>query len=146
MKMNLIEILIVEDNPDHITLIMHALKDNKVVNNIHVAENGELAMDYLFHRGKFQDEKSFPLPNLILLDVKLPKLDGFEVLKAIKQDLVLKKIPVVMLTTSDKDEEIARGYSEGANSYVTKPVDFNEFRRKIKNLDMYWALVSELPT
>ena len=145
MPMNLIEILVVEDNPDHVTLIMHALKDNKVVNSVHVAENGELAMDYLHNRGKFQDAKIFPLPNLVLLDVKLPRMDGFEVLKAIKSDKVLKKIPVVMLTTSDKDEEIARGYSEGANSYVTKPVDFNEFRKKIRNLDMYWALISELP-
>lgn len=137
MPMNLIEILLVEDNPDHVTLILHVLKDNKVVNNIHVVEDGESAMDYLHHH--------LPLPNLILLDVKLPRLDGFEVLKAIKNDPNLKKIPVVMLTTSDKDEEIIRGYSEGANSYVTKPVDFNEFRKKIKSLDMYWALISELP-
>ncbi|MFH1288625.1 MAG: response regulator [bacterium] len=143
--MNLIEILLVEDNPDHVTLILHVLKDNKVVNNVHVVEDGELALDYLYHRGKFCDEKSFPMPNLILLDVKLPRLDGFEVLKVIKNDPAFKKIPVVMLTTSDKDEEIIRGYKEGANSYVTKPVDFNEFRKKIKNLDMYWALVSELP-
>lgn len=145
MVLNLIEILLVEDNPDHITLILRALKDNKVINNVYVVEDGQKALDYLYHRNQFQNTKNYTRPNLILLDVKLPKMNGFEVLKQIKSDPNLKYIPVIMLTTSDKDEEIIQGYNAGANSYITKPVDFEEFRKKVKNLDLYWGLVSELP-
>ena len=138
--MKMIDILLVEDNPDHVILTKRVLEDNKVSNKVYVCSDGAEALDFVYRKAKYSDA---PRPGLILLDVKLPRVDGFEVLKKLKSDPTLKSIPIVMLTTSARDEEIARGYNEGANSYVTKPVKFDEFTEKIKNVGLYWGLVSE---
>ena len=143
--MKLIDILLVEDNPDHAMLTKRVLEDNKVANRVHVAKDGEDALDYIYRRGKYGNGTSAPRPGLILLDVKLPKVDGFEVLKQLKSDPEHSSIPVVMLTTSARDEEVTRGYAEGANSYVTKPVRFDEFTETVKNIGLYWGLISSIP-
>jgi len=138
----MIDILLVEDNPDHVILTRKVLEDNKVANKVYVATDGEDAINFLYHRGKYSDGDSFPRPGLILLDVKLPGIDGFGVLKRIKTDPDLRTIPIVMLTTSARDEELSKGYSEGANSYVTKPVKFNEFAEKVRSIGLYWGLIN----
>ena len=145
MTINPVDILLVEDNSDHVSLIKRSLKSRNIVNNIRVVDDGQAALDYLFRRGTYADPARSPRPHLILLDVRLPKVDGFEVLSQIKKDGVLKDIPVIILTTSDKHEDIEMGYAMGANSYVTKPIDFEEFKQKVADLKIYWALVSELP-
>jgi len=142
---NLIDILLVEDNPDHVILTKMVFEKYNVANKVYVATDGAEAIDFIYHRGKYDNGNNSPRPGLILLDVKLPKVDGFEVLKQLKSDPAYSSIPVVMLTTSSRDEEIARGYAEGANSYVTKPVKFNEFAEKVKNIGLYWGLITSLP-
>ena len=141
----MIDILLVEDNPDHVILTKMVFEKYNVANKVYVATDGADAIDFIYHRGKYNNGSNSPRPGLILLDVKLPKMDGFEVLKQLKSDPVYSSIPVVMLTTSSRDEEIARGYAEGANSYVTKPVKFNEFAEKVKNIGLYWGLITSLP-
>ena len=142
--MRLIDILLVEDNPDHAILTRKVLEDYKVSNRVYVVGDGEEALDYIYHRGNYSNGNA-PRPGLILLDVKLPKIDGFGVLKQLKNDPEYKSIPVVMLTTSSRDEEIARGYAEGANSYVAKPIRFDEFADKVRNIGLYWGLISVIP-
>ena len=129
-----IDILLVEDNPDHVELILEALRNNHILNEVHVATDGEKALDFLCQRGEYTDA---PRPRLILLDIKLPKVNGIEVLRRIKADLKLKSIPVVMLTTSAGEEEIVKSYSCGANSYVVKPVDFEQFTEAVRQLGFY---------
>jgi CheY-like chemotaxis protein len=141
-----IVILLVEDNPDHVLIIKHGLKANNVVNDVKVAKDGQEAMDYLLQQGAYSDPSTAPRPGLILLDIKLPKLDGFEVLQRIKQDPSLKPIPVVVLTSSDQEVDIAKSYLEGANSYVSKPMQFSEFLEKVRKLELYWILVNRLPS
>jgi len=141
----LIDILLVEDNPDHAILTKRVLEDYKVANSVHLVEDGADALDYIYHRGNYSSGSSAPRPGLILLDVKLPKINGFAVLKQLKNDPEYSSIPVVMLTTSARDEEISRGYAEGANSYVAKPIRFDEFTEKIKNIGLYWGLISSIP-
>ena len=145
MRAEPIHILLVEDNPDHIMLIKNVLEENNLRNEIYVVTDGQEALDYMYHRGKYADESKAPRPGLILLDLKLPKVDGFEVLSQLKSDPELKSTPIIILTTSSQDEEIVRGYALGANSYVAKPVKFSEFAEKIKNLHLYWVLVNTLP-
>ena len=145
MKGKPVDILLVEDDPDHAELTVRALKENNVLNEVHVVRDGQEALDYLYHQGKYTDEKKFPRPGLILLDIRLPKVDGLEVLKQLKADPQFKSIPIIMLTTSDRDEEIAESYGAGANSYVVKPVDFEEFMKKIKQLGLYWTIINTLP-
>jgi len=140
-----INILLVEDNPDHALLTMEVLQDNYVLNEIFVVEDGREALDFLYGQGKYSGEKRPPLPGLILLDIKLPKVDGLEVLQQIKSDPVLKSIPVVMLTTSEREEEVVKSYANGANSYITKPVSFSEFARKVQEVKLYWLLVNTPP-
>lgn len=143
--MNLIDILLVEDNPDHVILTKMVFEKYNVANKVYVATDGAEAIDFIYHRGKYNNGNNSPRPGLILLDVKLPKMDGFEVLKQLKGDPEYSSIPVVMLTTSSRDEEIVRGYAEGANSYVTKPVKFSEFAEKVKSIGLYWGLITSLP-
>ena len=143
--MKLIDILQVEDNPDHVILTKKVLEDYKVANKVYITMDGVEALDFIYHRGKYSNGNNAPRPGLILLDVKLPKMDGFEVLKELKGDPEYSSIPIVMLTTSARDEEVARGYAEGANSYVTKPVRFDDFAEKVKNIGLYWGLVSSIP-
>ena len=141
----MIDILLVEDNPDHAILTRKVLEDHNVSNKVYVVEDGEEALDFIYHKGKYGDGNAAPRPGLILLDVKLPKIDGFEVLKRLKGDPEHKMIPIVMLTTSSRDEEISKGYAAGANSYVTKPVRFDEFTDKVRNIGLYWGLISSIP-
>lgn len=140
-----VNILLVEDNEDHAELTLNALRNNNVINEIHVVRDGEEALDFVYHRGKYTDVEKFPLPGLILLDISLPKLSGLEVLETLKVDPDLRHIPIIMLTTSSREEEIVKSYANGANSYVTKPVDFDEFVRKIKDIKLYWTLTNSLP-
>ena len=137
-----VDILLVEDNLDHVELILKALRDNNVLNEVHVATNGEEALDFLYQRGEYADVAR---PGLILLDIKLPRMDGIEVLRRIKADPKLKSIPVVMLTTSAGEEEMVESYNCGANSYVVKPVDFEQFAEVIKELKLYWLVINSSP-
>jgi CheY-like chemotaxis protein len=137
-----VDILIVEDNADHVELIVKALRNNNVLNEVHVAISGEEAMDFLYQRGAYVDAAR---PELILLDIKLPGMDGIEFLRRIKADPKLKLIPVVVLTTSGSEKEIAESYNCGANSYIVKPVDFERFAKVIKELKLYWMVVNSLP-
>ena len=131
-------ILLIEDNDDHAELVARSFEDNLVANQIRRACDGEEALDYLFHQGKFQNPKDSPQPNLILLDLRLPKVEGLEVLKEIKASEKLKKIPVVVLTSSAGEADVARAYSNYANSYVVKPLDFTKFIQLMKELGFYW--------
>ena len=120
-------ILLVEDNPDHTELIMRSFQGHRVANQIYHVGDGEAAMDYLHRRGDFADAEKSPLPHVILLDLRLPKLDGLEVLKRIKSDKKLSSTPVVILTTSDAEKDLVRAYDYNANSFLVKPVDFDRF-------------------
>ena len=137
-----VEILLVEDNPGDVRLIQEALKDAKVLNNVSVAKDGVEAMDFLHREGKYS---GVPFPDLILLDLNLPKKDGREVLREIKTDDKLKHIPVVILTSSKAEEDIAKSYSLQANCYITKPVDLDEFTKVVKSIKEFWFSVVELP-
>ncbi|NQT10133.1 MAG: response regulator [Desulfobacteraceae bacterium] len=145
MKGKPVNILLVEDNEDHIDLTLRALKNNNLINDIHVVKDGQEALDFVYHRGKYEDTEKYPRPGLIILDIHLPKVNGLEVLETLKKDHDYKSIPIIMLTTSSRDEEIARSYAGGANSYVTKPVNFEEFMKKIKSMKLYWTIVNSLP-
>jgi len=139
-------IMLVEDNDDHAELISDALNNTIVANRVIRFVNAESALEFL-HGGKGAESTStdIPLPGMIILDVKLPGMNGFEMLKQVRNDERTRRIPVVMLTTSRREDEIAKGYEYGANSYIVKPVKFEEFRAKIIDLKMYWILTSELP-
>jgi CheY-like chemotaxis protein len=137
-----IDILLVEDNPDDILLTKEVLKDGKVKNNLHVSEDGEEAMQFLYNEGKFVDS---PRPDLILLDLNLPGKDGREVLSDIKEDPKLKRIPVVILTTSKDEEDIIRMYEHHANAYITKPVDFDQFINVVHVIEDFWLTIVKLP-
>jgi CheY-like chemotaxis protein len=137
------EILLVEDNEDDILLEQEALADAKLVNLMSVVRDGEEALAYLRRQGKYQNAR---LPGLILLDINMPKKNGFEVLNEIKTDADLKHIPVVMLTTSDNEADIVKSYARGACSFITKPMDFDKFRDVIRQFALYWALVSRIPS
>ena len=138
-------ILLVEDNPDHAELTMRALESGNLLNQVAWVKDGEEAVDFLFRRGRYADPAASPRPGLILLDMKLPKLDGHEVLRRIKADESLRSIPVVMLTTSDRQDEIAESYRAGANSFVTKPVRFSDFVERVRTVKLYWVLTNRLP-
>lgn len=139
-------ILLVEDNEQDEILTIKALKKNRVLNDIIVARDGAQALEFLFaESGPYVEQTQGLLPQLILLDLKLPKMDGLEVLKKIRANPKTKYIPVVILTTSKEDKDIISGYGNGANSYVRKPVDFNEFSLAVQNLGTYWLILNEQP-
>ena len=140
-----IEILLVEDNPDDIELTLHALRQEKLANHIEVARDGEEALDFLFCRGPYAQRSFERAPRVVLLDLKLPKVDGMEVLREVKKDPRTKAIPVVILTTSRDESDVVNGYQLGANGYVQKPVDFDSFRNLVKQLGLYWLVVNEPP-
>lgn len=144
MTQRQVEILLVEDNQDDVELTLHALQKEKLANNIHVARDGEEALDFLFCNGIHAD-RSFERPRLILLDLKLPKVDGMEVLKRVKADARTKAIPVVILTSSKEERDLVTGYGLGANSYIQKPVDFDQFRDTVKNVGLYWLVINQPP-
>jgi CheY-like chemotaxis protein len=137
-------ILLVEDDPRDVELTLEALSENNLGNAVDVVGDGEKALDYLYHRGKFAD-RSGNNPAVILLDLKLPKVDGREVLRVIKADALMKMIPVVVLTSSREERDLAETYKMGANAYVVKPVDFHEFVDAVKNLGLFWAVINEPP-
>ena len=137
-----IDILLVEDNPGDVDLTKEALAGAKVLNRLHVAEDGEQALDFLFRRGPYADA---PRPDLILLDLNLPKKDGREVLKDIRANEDLTEIPVVILTTSEADEDVARAYRLHANCYITKPVNFTQFLKVIQAIEDFWLTLVKLP-
>lgn len=138
-------ILLVEDNPDDVMLTLRALKKGHIANEVKVAEDGAKALDFLFGKGEFEGRDVTDRPGLILLDLKLPKVGGFEVLEAIKKDPLLKRVPVVILTSSRQEEDVVRGYDLGANSYIRKPVNFDTFIETVTELGMYWLLTNEAP-
>lgn len=138
-------ILLVEDNQDDEELALLALKKGQVANEVIVARDGEEALDYLFKRGPFADRNLESLPQMVLLDLKLPKIDGLEVLKQIRENVTTRRLPVVILTSSREEEDLFRGYDLGANSYVRKPVDFNQFVEAVRQLEMYWLVLNEPP-
>jgi CheY-like chemotaxis protein len=135
-------ILLVEDNPNDVELTVSALRQCKLVSPIQVVIDGSEALDFLFCRGKHADRKDGP-PAVILLDLKMPKVDGLEVLRVIKRDPDLCMIPVVMLTSSREEADLTRSYAHGANAYVVKPVDFEDFMRSVRDLGLFWGLVNE---
>ena len=137
-----VEILLVEDNPGDERLTREALKEGKVYSNLHWAKDGVEALEFLRRRGRFSDA---PRPDIILLDLNLPKKDGREVLEDVKNDPELKRIPVVVLTTSKADEDVLRSYDLHANCYVTKPVDLEKFIQVVKSIDRFWLTVVTLP-
>jgi len=137
-----VEILLVEDNPGDVRLIQEALRDGKVWNNPHVVSDGEAALDFVYRRGAFTEA---PRPDLVLLDLNLPKKDGREVLATIKSDADLKRIPVVVLTTSKEEEDVLRAYNLAANCYVTKPVEFDQFMKVIRMIEDFWLTIVALP-
>ncbi|HTC20629.1 MAG TPA: response regulator [bacterium] len=138
-------ILMAEDDPDDQLITRKALEENRVANPLVVVSNGEELLDYLYHRGKFATPASSPKPCFILLDLNMPRMDGRETLKIIKQDSDLKKIPVVILTTSKAEEDILKSYSTGANSYITKPVTFEGLVNVIRSMKSYWLEIVDLP-
>lgn len=138
-------ILLVEDNPDDELLTLDALSANRIGNDVVVARNGVEALDYIFGRGKFSGRNVEDFPAVVLLDLKLPKIDGLEVLRQIRADERTKFQPVVILTSSNEDEDRIKGYALGANSYVRKPVDFDEFLRAAGQLGLYWLLLNQAP-
>jgi len=138
-----LEILLVEDNQDDMDLALHALKREKLANNIVVARDGEEALDFLFCRGAFTHRSFDHPPKLVLLDLKLPKVDGMEVLKQVKSDPRTRTIPVVIMTSSKEERDLVAGYNLGANSYIQKPVDFDQFRETVKSVGLYWLVINQ---
>ncbi len=138
-------ILLVEDDPGDQELTRRALEEGKVRNELFIVQDGEEALDYLYHRGKYQDANLSPRPDLILLDLNMPKLNGKQVLERIRMDPELRRLAVVILTTSRQEEDIIRTYDLGVNSYITKPVDFEQLTRLVHALEAYWFQVVVLP-
>lgn len=145
MVVNSIEILLVEDNPNDVELALHALKKNNIANSIHVVRDGAEALDFLFGTGANAGNAINYRPKVILLDLKLPKVDGMEVLKRIKSDERTRMIPVVVLTSSREERDIVESYKLGVNSYITKPVDFEQFTEAVRQLGLYWLLLNQPP-
>jgi two-component system response regulator len=143
---NAVDILLVEDNPRDAELTVRALKKWNLVNRLYVVEDGAEALDFIFCRGKHVQRKGEDNPKVILLDIKLPKVSGLEVLKAIKENERTRRIPVVMVTSSREDPDIMTAYDLGANSYIVKPVDFDGFVEVMSNLGFYWLLLNQEPS
>jgi CheY-like chemotaxis protein len=140
-----VEILLVEDNPADAELTLHALRNGNLSNRIQVVGDGEEALDFLFCRGAFAGRSFDHPPKLVLLDLKLPKVDGLEVLRQLKSDPRTQAIPVVILTASKEEKDMVNGYRLGTNSYIQKPVDFQQFREAVKQLGVYWLVVNQPP-
>ena len=140
-----IEILLVEDNPNDVKLALHALKKNNIANRIEVVRDGAEALEFIFATGAYADRQNAENPRVILLDLKLPKVDGLEVLRQIKSDPRTRAIPVVVLTSSREDRDIVESYNLGVNSYIVKPVDFEQFNESVRQLGMYWLLLNQPP-
>ncbi|MBP1672103.1 MAG: response regulator receiver protein [Bacteroidetes bacterium] len=138
-----VEILLVEDNPTDVELTLRALKKNNLANSIHVVTDGAEALEYLFATGKYSSRDISLTPKLVILDLKLPKVGGLEILKRLKTDERTKTVPVVILTSSKEESDVIASYKLGANSFIVKPVDFEKFVLTVKELGMYWLLLNE---
>jgi two-component system response regulator len=143
---NPVEILLVEDNPNDVELALHAFRKNKITNRIHIAKDGVEALDFIFRKGGFANRRPEDRPILILLDLKLPLIDGIEVLRQVKADPKTRMIPVVMLTSSREEQDITGCYELGANSYIVKPVDYEKFVETVGILGMYWLVHNQVST
>ena len=138
-------ILLVEDNPDDVELTLRAFRKNNIANDVTIARDGVEALDYLFCTGAYTGRDTNETPRVILLDLKLPKMDGLQVLERLRTDERTLFIPVVILTSSKEEQDLVSGYKTGANSYVRKPVDFNEFVEAVRQIGLYWLLINEAP-
>lgn len=138
-------ILLVEDQQADIKITLRAFAKLKLKNNIYVVNDGQEALDFIYHQGKYVDKNKFPRPDLILLDIKMPKMDGFQVLERLKNDLQYNFIPVIMLTSSKNEEDIAKSYKKGAASFIPKPVNYTEFVKIIEGFNFYWSTMNKLP-
>jgi two-component system, response regulator len=145
MKQHQIEILLIEDNPDEAELAIRSLKKNNLANNLVHIDDGAEAIDYIFCRGKYSEKDISIVPKVILLDLKLPKVGGLEILRQVKNDSRTKTIPVVILTSSKEDSDLIEGYSLGVNSYIVKPVNFESFAKAIAELGFYWIILNQQP-
>ncbi len=143
MTDNPVEILLVEDNPNDVELTLHALKKNHIANRIHVVRDGAEALDFLFASGTYSDRRIEDAPKVVLLDLKLPKVDGLEVLKQVKGDGRTRSIPVVVLTSSREERDLVQSYQLGVNNYILKPVDFDQFTEAVRQLGFYWLLLNK---
>ena len=139
------KIMLVEDNPDDEELTRRALRHNNIANDLYVAHDGAEALDYLFCRGPHAQRDANDLPTVILLDLKLPKIDGLEVLRQLRADERTRLVPIVILTSSKEEQDVVSGYRLGANSYIRKPVDFDQFVTAVKQLGLYWLVLNETP-
>jgi two-component system response regulator len=140
-----VEILFIEDNPNDVELALRALEKNKLSNRIHVVRDGAEALDFIFGTGPYVGRSVNEVPKVILLDLKLPKVDGLEVLKRIKADPITRVIPVVVLTSSREESDIVASYHLGVNSYIVKPIDFQQFTEAVRQLGLYWLLLNQPP-
>ena len=145
MSMENIEILLVEDNPNDEELTLYALRKNNIFNQIQVVRDGAEALEYIFCTGAFADRQINDPPKVVLLDLKLPKVDGLEVLERIKTDARTRTIPVVVLTSSQEERDIVESYQLGVNSYIVKPVDFEQFNEAVRHIGLYWMLLNKTP-
>ena len=138
-------ILLVEDNPSDVALTKRALEKSRISNKLIVAEDGTEALDYLFCTGRHAERDPYDLPTVVLLDLKLPKVDGMEVLKQIRLNEMTRRLPIVVMTSSMEDVDVASAYDNGANSYIRKPVDFHQFAEAVNHLGLYWLVINEPP-
>ena len=138
-------ILVVEDNPDDEALTLRALKKNNIGNEVFVVRDGAEALDFLFCTGAYADRDPREMPQITLLDLKLPKIDGLEVLRRLRADERTRLLPIVILTSSNEEQDMIEGYKNGANSYIRKPVDFNQFVEAVRQLSLYWLVLNEAP-
>jgi CheY-like chemotaxis protein len=138
-------VLLVEDNPSDIGLTKRAFEKNRIQNKLVVAEDGQEALDYLFGAGAYAGRDTSEMPAVVLMDLKLPKVDGLEALRRIRAHDLTKRLPVVILTSSREDQDVAMSYDLGANSYIRKPVDFQQFAEAVRTLDLYWVVLNEPP-
>lgn len=145
MNLNEVEILLVEDNPEDAELTIRALKQHHLANNLVLVRDGEEALDFVFARGAYAERRIENGPKVILLDLKLPKIDGLEVLRRIKSDERTKIFPVVILTSSKEEQDVVNSYKLGVNSYIVKPVDFDKFSKAVSDLGLYWMLLNQPP-
>jgi CheY-like chemotaxis protein len=140
-----VDVLLVDDNAADVELTLHVLRRNHLANSIHVAEDGKEALDFIFCRGAYRDRSITQRPNVVLLDLKLPKVDGLDVLRAIRADERTKAIPVVILTSSKEQRDLVEGYKLGSNAFIQKPVDYQQFQTAINQMGLFWLVVNEPP-
>ncbi|QBQ53172.1 response regulator [Nitrosococcus wardiae] len=145
MKGEVLNILLIEDNADHAELVMRSFQEHRIANRIYHVSHGEEALQYLFRQGNYTDTKTSPRPHVILLDLRLPRIDGLEILGTIRSTPEITNIPIVVLTTSQAEQDVARAYSEHVNSYLVKPVDFDSFNRMMEDLGFYWLAWNHYP-